>query len=131
MVNILVIQSEVTENVLIRSGEGQEAIYQFNSMMKSNKKLVSYDQGNSQEEEKLFYHHDLGKDRQIVIDANVSKIMKAKKILDFKSLIEETVKMIRVFVPLAKDIKISIDRLISKEILQRDEKDREMIRYRD
>jgi hypothetical protein len=66
-----------------------------------------------------------------VIDANVSKIMKAKKILDFKSLIEETVKMIRVFVPLAKDIKISIDRLISKEILQRDEKDREMIRYRD
>jgi hypothetical protein len=57
--------------------------------------------------------------------------MKAKKILDFKSLIEETVKMIRVFVPLAKDIKISIDRLISKEILQRDEKDREMIRYRD
>lgn len=66
-----------------------------------------------------------------MIDANVSKIMKAKKILDFKSLIEETVKMIRVFVPLAKDIKISIDRLISKEILQRDEKDREMIRYRD
>ena len=54
------------------------------------------------------------------MDANISKLMKAKKVLDFKSLIEETIKMIRVFVPQPKDIKISIDRLIAKEILQRD-----------
>ncbi len=40
--------------------------------------------------------------------------MKAKKVLDFKTLIEETVKMIRVFVPQAKDIKQAIDRLIAK-----------------
>ena len=57
--------------------------------------------------------------------------MKAKKVLDFKSLIEETIKMIRVFVPQPKDIKISIDRLIAKEILQRDEKSKELVRYRD
>jgi hypothetical protein len=31
--------------------------------MKSTKKLISYDQGSSQEEEKLFQNHDLGKDR--------------------------------------------------------------------
>ncbi len=57
--------------------------------------------------------------------------MKAKKVLDFKTLIEETVKMIRVFVPQAKDIKQAIDRLIAKQLLQRDEKDRELIRYKD
>jgi hypothetical protein len=39
--------------------------------------------------------------------------------------------MVRVFVPMAKDIKIAIDRLITKEILQRDDKDRELIRYKD
>ena len=51
--------------------------------------------------------------------------------MDFKSIIEETIKMIRVFVPPAKDVKMSIDRLIAKELLQRDEKDRELIRYKD
>ena len=49
-----------------------------------------------------------------MLDANISKIMKAKKILDFKSLIEETIKMIRVFTPQARDIKVAIDRLIAK-----------------
>jgi hypothetical protein len=73
----------------------------------------------------------LAKDREIVIDANISKLMKARKVLDFKTLIEEVTKMVRVFVPMAKDIKIAIDRLITKEILQRDDKDRELIRYKD
>jgi len=39
--------------------------------------------------------------------------------------------MIKVFVPPAKDVKMSIDRLITKDLLQRDEKDRELIRYKD
>jgi len=46
--------------------------------------------------------------------------MKSKKVMDFKTLIEEAIKMIKVFVPLAKDVKLSIDRLIAKELLQRD-----------
>jgi len=50
--------------------------------------------------------------------------MKAKKVLDFKTLIEEVTRMVRVFVPMAKDIKMAVDRLIAKEILQRDETDR-------
>ena len=40
--------------------------------------------------------------------------MKARKILDYKALIQEVVRMIRVFVPQTKDIKTSIDRLISE-----------------
>ena len=34
---------------------------------------------------KLFQQHDLGKDKHIIIDA-ISKFMKAKKVLDFRSI---------------------------------------------
>jgi hypothetical protein len=57
--------------------------------------------------------------------------MKSKKVMDYKSLFDEVTKMIRVFVPQARDIKTSIDRLIAKEIIERDEKDRELVRYKD
>ena len=46
--------------------------------------------------------------------------MKARKVLDYKAVLTEVTSMVRVFVPQTKDIKISIDRLISKDILQRD-----------
>jgi hypothetical protein len=59
----------------------------------------------------------LGKDREIVLDANISKLMKSKKVMDYKSLFDEITKMIKVFVPQARDIKSSIDRLLSKEII--------------
>jgi len=35
-------------------------------------------------------------------------------VIDFKTMIEEVTKMIRVFVPQSKDIKMAIDRLIAK-----------------
>ncbi len=59
----------------------------------------------------------MGKDREIVLDANISKLMKSKKVMDYKSLFDEITKMIKVFVPQARDIKSSIDRLLSKEII--------------
>lgn len=52
-----------------------------------------------------------------MLDANISKLMKSKKVMDYKSLFDEITKMIKVFVPQARDIKSSIDRLLSKEIL--------------
>jgi hypothetical protein len=66
-----------------------------------------------------------------VLDANVSKLMKSRKVMDYKSLFEEVSRMIRVFVPQSRDIKASVDRLITKEIIERDEKDRELVRYKD
>lgn len=50
--------------------------------------------------------------------------MKSRKVMDYKSLFDEVTRMIRVFVPQSRDIKASIDRLIAKEIIERDEKDR-------
>ncbi len=74
---------------------------------------------------------DLGRDREYVLDANICKLMKARKVLDYKSVLDEVVRMIRVFVPQTKDIKTAIDRLISKDVLMRDEKDQQLIRYKD
>lgn len=56
--------------------------------MKVHRKgIISYDVGQSAEEEKLFQQHDLGKDREIVLDANIAKYMKSKKVVDFETLI--------------------------------------------
>lgn len=57
--------------------------------------------------------------------------MKSKKITDFETLFCEITKMIRVFVPQKKDIKLAIDRLINKQLLSRDEKDVAKIKYVD
>jgi hypothetical protein len=86
-------------------------------LLNSNKKLITYDHGSSHEEERLFQQNDLGKDREIVLDANISKLMKSKKVMDYKSLFDEVFRMIKVFAPQNRDIKNSIDRLIAKEII--------------
>ena len=88
--------------------------YEFNSNLVTSKKLLMFDQGSSQEEERLFQQNDIVKDREIVLDANISKLMKSKKVLDYKTLLDEVIKMIRVFVPHGRDIKMAIERLISK-----------------
>ena len=51
--------------------------------MKYSKRSISYVSGNRSEEEKLFQQHDLGKNREMVLDANIVKFMKSKKISDF------------------------------------------------
>jgi len=40
--------SDVAESVLIKEKIADEDLYQFNGLLKSAKKLLSYDQGNSQ-----------------------------------------------------------------------------------
>ena len=99
--------------------------------MKSTKRLITYEAVTMNEEQKLFQQQDLGKDREIVLDANIAKFMKSRKVADFETLFNETTKMIKTFNPQNKDIKIAIERLISKQLLQRDEKDMNKIKYID
>ena len=56
--------------------------------------------------------------------------MKTKKVLSLEVLIEEVIKMIKVFTPGVRDVKASVERLIIKELLGRDEKDRNLIKYK-
>ena len=57
--------------------------------------------------------------------------MKSKKVLSFDKIVEEVLKMVKVFSPGSKDIKMSIDRLLVKELLSRDEKDKNILKYKD
>lgn len=92
--------------------------------MKSKKKLINYDLSlDGIEEEKLFQNKsELNRDREATVDANIAKFMKSKKVISFDKLCEEIIKMIKVFTPSMKDIKNSVERLLSKDILMRDEK---------
>lgn len=99
--------------------------------MRSVKRLITYEAGINNEEQRLFQQQDLGKDRQIVLDANIAKFMKSRKVTDFQTLFGEITKMIKTFTPQKKDIKIAVERLIGKQLLQRDQKDVNKIKYID
>jgi hypothetical protein len=86
MVFIDFMQAETNENILLRTSDEDEIFYEFNAGMKSAKRLISYETGGSSEEEKLFQQQDLSKDREIVLDANIAKFMKSRKITDFETL---------------------------------------------
>ncbi len=74
------------ENILLRTEDEDDIFYEFNTRMKSSKRLITYELGTSNEEEKLFQQQDLSKDREIVLDANIAKYMKSRKVTDFETL---------------------------------------------
>ena len=83
--------------------------------MKSKKRIVQYDAiPDFDEEEQIFQKNELGRDREFALDANIAKLMKSKKVLSFDRMVEEILKMIKVFTPSQKDIKLSIERLLTK-----------------
>jgi hypothetical protein len=57
--------------------------------------------------------------------------MKSKKVISFDRLADEIIKMIKVFTPSIRDIKGSVERLLMKDLLARDDKDRNIIKYKD
>jgi cullin 3 len=69
-------------------------------------------------------------DRKHIIEAAIVRIMKARRVLDYNSIITEvTRQMSGRFVPVATDIKKRIESLIEREFIERDASDRKMYRY--
>lgn len=69
-------------------------------------------------------------DRKHIIEAAIVRIMKARRMLDYNSIITEVTRhMHGRFVPLAVDIKKRIESLIEREFLERDTTDRTTYRY--
>ena len=56
--------------------------------------------------------------------------MKFKKVLGYGEIVEEVGKMIKVFNPSLRDIKAAVERMLAKEIIVRDEKDKNVIKYK-
>mmetsp|Transcript_16264 Transcript_16264/g.31787 ORF Transcript_16264/g.31787 Transcript_16264/m.31787 type:complete len:798 (-) Transcript_16264:267-2660(-) len=70
-------------------------------------------------------------DRGLVIDATVVRIMKIRKTLAHKDLMQETFKMIgSKFTCTTRDVKKQIDRLLNREYLERDENNPEVYNYK-
>lgn len=69
-------------------------------------------------------------DRKHIIEAAIVRIMKARRVLDYNSIVTEvTRQMSGRFVPVATDIKKRIESLIEREFIERDVADRKMYRY--
>lgn len=68
-------------------------------------------------------------DRSVAIEMAIVKIMKDRKRIKFDRLIEEVAELLRNFQPSIKLIKESIQKLVEKEYLERDQKDFSEYRY--
>lgn len=70
------------------------------------------------------------RERAQVIDAALVRVMKNRKQLSHTDLVAEvTAQLARRFTPKISMVKIAIERLIEKDYLERDEKDRKILRY--
>ena len=68
-------------------------------------------------------------ERQLVLDAMIVRIMKARKKERHTELLTQVLKEISLFKPQPQMIKQSIERLIEKEYLERDDNDRQVYIY--
>ena len=70
------------------------------------------------------------KERSQVIEAALVRIMKNRKQLSHGDLVNEvTQQLSRRFTPKVTMVKLAMERLIEKEYLERDDKDRRILRY--
>ena len=72
---------------------------------------------------------EINSERQMVLDAMIVRIMKARKKDRHTELLTEVIKQVSLFKPQPQMIKQSIERLIEKEYLQRDDNDRQVYIY--
>ncbi|KAJ2846193.1 ubiquitin ligase (cullin) of SCF, partial [Coemansia erecta] len=68
-------------------------------------------------------------DRMYAIQAAIVRIMKTRKQLTHRQLVEDTISMIKLFQASISDIKKGIDTLIDKEYLERSEGNRDVYNY--
>lgn len=69
-------------------------------------------------------------DRTLTLDAQIVRVMKGKKQLRLAELVNEVVDAVKnMFQPEVKAIKTQVESLIEREYLERDEEDRNMLKY--
>ncbi|KAJ1926654.1 ubiquitin ligase (cullin) of SCF, partial [Linderina pennispora] len=68
-------------------------------------------------------------DRRYQIEAAIVRIMKARKTLAHRQLVQETISQIKLFQAQVPDIKQAIDALIEREYLERDADSRDVYKY--
>lgn len=73
---------------------------------------------------------NVGKDRRYAIDAAIVRIMKSRKILNYQQLVADYVEQLRhIFKPDIRAIKKRIEDLISRDYLERDKENLNLLKY--
>jgi cullin 4 len=80
------------------------------------------------EEENKKTNEEVMRDRQAMIDAAIVRIMKARKVLSHKLLIQELLGILKINVQLS-DIKKRIENLIERDYMERDKDDPQLYHY--
>ncbi|KAI3505757.1 hypothetical protein L1887_27981 [Cichorium endivia] len=107
----------------------------FTDKMRKIKRLILYFLLNMQipitpDDEKKKVIEDVDQDRQYTIEASIVRIMKYRKVHGYQQLLLECVEqMKRIFKPDQEAIKKRIEDLITREFLERDNEDRNLLRY--
>ena len=68
-------------------------------------------------------------DRGYLVEAAIVKFMKARKMLDMSTLMQEVLASISMFHPQPRLIKLKVESLIERLFLKRDETDKTLIIY--
>jgi hypothetical protein len=72
----------------------------------------------------------LNKDHEMVIEAAIIKLMKQVKSLDLKTVVLKIQSQLEMYQPKYNLIKDKIDKLISQEYLEKDDKNNEILNYK-
>mmetsp|Transcript_37825 Transcript_37825/g.76981 ORF Transcript_37825/g.76981 Transcript_37825/m.76981 type:complete len:538 (-) Transcript_37825:251-1864(-) len=105
-------------------------IFKFNKSFTSNQRRIRITNVQMKEtsEERSKTHEAVSRDRLYLIDATVVRIMKARKTLDHRALMGETMAQLK-FPASSADIKKRIESLIEREYMERAEGDRSRYNY--
>ncbi|KAJ1738492.1 ubiquitin ligase (cullin) of SCF [Coemansia sp. RSA 1086] len=120
---------------LLNSSENNQATetakYTLNSGYKSKRLRTNFAAAKKpdQKKEDKEMQKSVELDRSVNIQAAIVRIMKARKQLVHRELIQATIDNIKLFHPQISDIKESIDKLIDTGYIERDEDDRNLYKY--
>ncbi|KAJ2120564.1 ubiquitin ligase (cullin) of SCF, partial [Coemansia sp. RSA 921] len=105
--------------------------YTLNAGFKSKQMRINLSRAkkSDQKKEAKDMQRAVAVDRSASIQAAIVRIMKARKQLPHRELIQATIENIKLFHPQVTDIKQSIDKLIDTGYLERDENTRDLYKY--
>ncbi|KAJ2137003.1 ubiquitin ligase (cullin) of SCF [Coemansia sp. RSA 788] len=109
----------------------EKSQYTLNAGFKSKQMRINLSRAkkSDQKKEAKDMQRAVAVDRSASIQAAIVRIMKARKQLPHRELIQATIENIKLFHPQVTDIKQSIDKLIDTGYLERDENTRDLYKY--
>lgn len=112
----------------------QNDVYSLNGGFKHNNYKIKIPVATAKDQSKSSQSQEVGaivdKDRSLIVEATIVKVMKARRKLEHNALIAEATKILsQKFSPDPTMIKKRIESLIEREYMERDNEDRRFYKY--